>query len=207
MYSPSINNLIRALKRLPTVGQRTAERFAFYLLKSGKKEVTELMLALRELIENVKSCEICWNFSDTSPCPIDTDPKRDRSTVCIVQEPQDLFVIDQTGAYHGVYHVLRGLLDPSDEESSARMKAKELFERVRGTVGYHKETPIKEVILALNPDMAGETTMLYLERELKTLNPEVIVTRLARGLPLGADVRYADEITLGSAIKNRVTKG
>ncbi len=201
MYSPSINNLIIALKILPTVGQRTAERFAFYLLKSGKKEVGELMLGLKELIDNVKSCEVCWNFSDTSPCPIDHDAKRDHTTVCVVKEPQDLFVIDQTSAYHGVYHVLRGLVDPSDEESLGKTKILELLNRVKAP-----ETKIKEIILALNPDLAGETTMLYLEQELKTIKPHLTVTRLARGLPLGADVRYADEITLGSAIKNRTAK-
>lgn len=201
MYSPSINNLINALKKLPTVGQRTAERFAFYLLKSGKKEVAELMLGLKELIENVKSCEVCWNFSDTTPCPIDQDPKRDKSTVCVVKEPQDLFVIDQTGSYQGVYHVLRDLLDPSEEDSLIKTKIPELLKRIK-----QAEPKIKEIILALNPDMAGETTMLYLEQELKTMKPNLIVTRLARGLPLGADVRYADEITLGSAIKNRLPR-
>ncbi len=206
MYSPSINNLIKALKKLPSVGQRTAERFAFYLLKSGKKEVTELMLALRELIDTVKSCEVCWNFSDTSPCPIDTDSKRDHTIICVVQEPQDLFVIDQTGAYRGVYHVLRSLVDPSDPESIGRTKIKELFERIKDQGHTSKDQPIIEVILALNPDMAGETTMLYLEREIKAIKPDLTVSRLARGLPLGADVRYADEITLGSAIKNRLSR-
>lgn len=199
MYTPSINNLIKALKKLPSVGERTAERYVFHWLKSGKKEVTELMLALKELIEKVKSCEVCWDFSETSPCKICSDKKRDHTTICVVAEPQDLMVIEQTGIYHGVYHVLRELVDIGDEESLQKIKAKELFERL-------KKSEIKEVILALNPDLPGETTMLYLEKELKILNPKLKVTRLARGLPLGADLRYADEITLQSAIKNRMGK-
>jgi len=199
MYSPTINNLIKALKKLPSVGEHTAERFIFHWLKSGKKEVTELTLALKELIEKVKSCEVCWDFSETSPCAICADVKRDRTTICVVAGPQDLMVIEQTGIFKGVYHVLRELIDASDEDSLQKMKLKEFFQR-------SKKPDLAEIILALNPDMQGETTMLYLERELKILNPKLKVTRLARGLPLGADLRYADEITLQSAIKNRTVK-
>ncbi len=198
---------MRALKKLPSVGEHTAERFIFHWLKSGKKEVTELMLALKELIEKVKSCEVCWDFSETSPCAICSNSKRDHTTICVVAGPQDLMVIEQTGIFKGVYHVLRELIDTSDEDSLQKMKAKELFARLSpsaregvGGVG------VTEIILALNPDMQGETTMLYLERELKLLNPKIKVTRLARGLPLGADLRYADEMTLQSAIKNRTAK-
>ncbi len=203
MYSPSIQNLIKAFKKLPSVGQRTAERFVFYLLKSGKKEVGELTLALKELIDTVKSCEVCWNFSDTSPCPICQNPKRDHTTICVVADPQDLAVIEGTGEYRGLYHVLRGQVDPTDAESLTKMKVKELLEGTRNK----EQGTIQEVILALNPDIAGETTMLYLEKELKSVNQEIKITRLARGLPMGGDLRYADEITLGSAIKNRIIKG
>lgn len=199
MYSPSIKNLISALRKLPSVGERTAERFVFHWLKSGKKEVTELMLALKDLIEKVKSCEVCWDFSEHSPCSICSDAKRDHTTICVVAEPQDLMTIEHTGIFKGVYHVLRQMVDVHDEESLNRIKAKELFERI-------KQKDVKEVLLALNPDLPGETTMLYLEKKLKQLKPELKVTRLARGLPLGADLRYADEITLQSAIKNRQQK-
>lgn len=198
MYSPSINKLIKAFKRLPSVGERTAERFIFYLLKSGKKEVTELMLTLKDLIENVKSCEVCWNFSDTSPCAICNNPKRDQTTLCVVADVPDVQVIEKTG-YQGMYHVLRHLFDAGDEGVMLKMKYKELLERL-------KKKTTKEIILALNPDLAGETTMLFLEREIKTAAPEIKITRLARGLPMGADLRYADEITLASAIKNRLSK-
>ncbi|OGH70624.1 MAG: recombination protein RecR [Candidatus Magasanikbacteria bacterium RIFCSPHIGHO2_01_FULL_47_8] len=203
MYSSSINRLIGSLKKLPSVGQRTAERYIFYLLKSGKKEVTELMLSLKELIETVRSCEVCWNFTDTSPCSLCQNTQRDQTTICVVTDPQDLTVIEHTGEYRGVYHVLRGLLDPSDEESLARMKAKELLQRTKNN---EQGTMVKEIILALNPDLSGETTMLYLEKEIKKTNPAIKITRLARGLPMGSDLRYADEITLGSALKNRIQR-
>lgn len=199
MYSPSIQNLIKQLKRLPSVGERTAERYVFHWLKSGKKEVTELMLALKNLIENVKSCEVCWDFSDQNPCPICRDPKRDHNTICVVADSEDLAAVEQTGTYRGAYHVLRELIDVADEDSLNRMKAKELFGRLR------EEIKIKEIILALNPDLPGETTMLYLEKQIKELSPKIKIARLARGLPLGADLRYADEVTLGSAIKNRTS--
>lgn len=206
MYSSPIYKLISALKKLPSVGERTAERYVFHWLKSGKKEVSELILSLKELIDNIKSCEICWDFSDQSPCPICSDLKRDRSTVCVVTESQDLMVIEQTGVYKGVYHCLRDLVDAGDEESLNKLKAAELFDRVMNKTGFNKKIPIKEIILALNPDLPGETTMMYLEKELKKIQPKIKITRLARGLPLGADLRYADEITLGSAINNRTTK-
>ncbi len=208
MYSSPIQNLINSLKKLPSVGQRTAERFVFYLLKSGKKEVTELMLVLKDLIETVKSCEVCWNFTDASPCPLCQNKGRDQTTICVVADPQDLAVIERTGEYRGVYHVLRGLLDPSDEESLERMKVKELLERIKNpaTPAGRQESRIKELVLALNPDLSGEATMLYLEKEIKNRHSAVKITRLARGLPMGSDLRYADEITLGSALKNRIVR-
>ncbi len=197
-YSPSIQNLIEAFRKLPTVGQRTAERFVFYLLKSGKKEVGEITLALKELIDNVKSCETCWDFSDQSPCTICSAKNRDQKTICIVSEPQDIQVIERTGAFAGLYHVLRGLVEAGSEELH-RLKIKELFERL-------KKSTVAEIVLALNPDLPGETTMLFLEKNLKEKFPTLKVTRLARGLPMGSDLQYADDITLGSAIKNRTTK-
>ena len=197
MYSPSISRLITALKKLPSVGARTAERFVFHWLKSGKKEVTELMLALKDVIETVRSCEVCWNFSDTSPCAVCNDKQRDRQAICVVADSQDLAAIEKTGAWRGLYHVLRALLDVTDEESLEKMKIKELLARGQKA---------KEIALSLNPDLPGETTMLYLEKELKKNNPALIITRLARGLPLGSDLTYADAITLESAIKNRTKK-
>ena len=200
MYSPAINNLIAAFKKLPGVGEHMAERYVFYLLKSGKKEVTELVGALEQLLQAVKSCALCWNFSEVSPCPICADQTRDQHTLCVVAEPPELEVLEHTGSYRGRYQVLRGLLNPRDE--AAPLKMNELLQRLAPTA-----TPkITEVILALNPTLPGETTMLYLEREIKTTNPKITITRLARGLPMGSDLRYADDITLSSAIKNRIQK-
>jgi len=198
MYSKSIQNLIEAFRKLPTVGQRTAERFVFYLLKSGKKEVGEITLSLKELIDNVKSCETCWDFSDHNPCAICNNKTRDQSLLCVISEPQDIPVIERTDIYNGLYHVLRGAIEPGDEEEIERIKIKELFKRIKN------DKEIKEIILALNLDLSGETTMLFLEKKIKELNPEIKITRLARGLPMGSDLQYVDEITLGSAIKNRI---
>ncbi|HSR88901.1 MAG TPA: recombination mediator RecR [Candidatus Udaeobacter sp.] len=200
MYSKSIQNLIQAFRKLPTVGQRTAERFVFYLLKSGKKEVGEITLALKELIDNVKSCENCWDFSDQNPCTICGNKSRDQSLLCIISEPQDIPVLERTGIYNGLYHVLRGTIEPGAEEDLEKIKLKELFLKIK------KETKIKEIVLALNPDLAGETTMLFLERKIKQEKPDLKITRLARGLPMGSDLQYADEITLGSALKNRTER-
>lgn len=199
MYSKSIQNLINSFRKLPTVGHRTAERFVFYLLKSGKKEVAEITLSLKELIENVKSCELCWDFSDHNPCSICNNKNREQSLLCIVSEPQDIPIIEKTGAFTGLYHVLRGLVESGQEELD-KLKIKELFTRIENP------NKITEIILALNPDLSGETTMLFLEKRLKEKNPNLKITRLARGLPMGSDLQYADEITLGSAIKNRTVK-
>jgi recombination protein RecR len=197
-YSQSIQNLIQAFRRLPSVGPRTAERFAFHLLKSGKKDVGELTLALKELIDTVKSCEICWTFSDTSPCALCSSPQRDPKTVCVVAEPQDREAIEKTGTYRGGYHILRGVVQAQDEYSIQGLKIGELLLRVR-------KGGIDEIILALNPDLQGETTMMYLEKKIKEIAPHIKVSKLARGLPMGSDLQYADDITLGSALKNRTT--
>ncbi|HYE59700.1 MAG TPA: recombination mediator RecR [Candidatus Kapabacteria bacterium] len=196
MYAKPIQRLIAAFTRLPSVGHRTAERFSFYLLKSGKKEVAELTLALKRLIETIKSCETCWDFSDQSPCHICSDKTRDQKTICVVAEPQDLHVIEHMGIYHGQYHVLRGTFSPDTEDPLRCIKIPELLKRIENTT-------ITEIILALNPDLPGETTMMFLEKQLQDKRKDMKVSRLARGLPMGSDLQYADEITLGSAFKHR----
>ncbi|MFA5062088.1 MAG: recombination mediator RecR [Patescibacteria group bacterium] len=200
MYSKSINNLIEAFRQLPSVGQRTAERFVFHLLKSGKKEVGELTLALKDLIDNIKSCEVCWDFSDENPCRICANKNREQDIMCVVADPQDVPVIERTNAFAGLYHVLRGVIEPGDEDGLDKLKIKELFGRIKA------QKNLKEIILALNPDLSGETTMLYLDKEIKKINPKIKISRPARGLPMGSDLQYADEITLGSALKNRTVK-
>lgn len=175
-----------------------AERFVFHWLTRGKKDVEEMRLALENLLKNVKSCEQCWNFSETSPCPICADKTRDSSIVCVVAKVQDIAVLEKTGEYKGLYHVLRGLLDLTDDESVIKkIKAPEFWRRLDNF------PQTKEIILALNPDVPGETTAMYLENQIKKRYPHLTITRLARGLPMGSDLEYADEITLSSAIKNR----
>lgn len=198
MYSSSINNLIEALRKLPSVGQRTAERYVFYLLKSGKKEVNQLRETLENLLKNTKSCEICWNFDDASPCKICSDPKRQKEIICVINDVQDLAAIENTQEYKGVYHILRGNISSDDDETKIKkLKIEELKKRIT------EDKNIQEIILALSPDLSGETTMMYLKKELTQINPQLKITRLARGLPLGGDLQYADEITLISALKNR----
>ncbi len=198
MFSPSINQLIDALKKLPSVGQHTAERYVFHWLKSGKGEVNELKDALDNLLKNTKSCSVCWNFSDTNPCPICANDKRDHNQICVVAMVPDIAAMEKTSTYSGVYHVLRGSIDGGDLDNMGELKIKDFLKRVE------QNKDLQEVILALSPDMNGETTMLYLKKEINSINPKIKITRLARGLPMGSDLQYADEITLGSAIKNRV---
>ena len=166
------------------------------MLKSGKKEVGELTLSLKTLTDKVKSCTNCWDFSDTNPCHICADTKRNQTILCVVSQSQDIQVIEKTDEFKGLYFVLRGLIR-ADQENLAEIKIKELFTKIK------KTKTLTEVIIALNADLAGETTALYLVQALKKINPTIKITRLARGLPMGSDLQYADEITLGAALKNR----
>ena len=199
MYPLPIHRLITAFTQLPSVGARTAERFVFHLLKAGKKDAADLANALQHILETIKSCAVCWDFSDRSPCALCADAKRDQTTICVIEEPQALQTIEKTSEYHGLYHVLRGTIQPDDEESVPLLKINELLKRV-------ETEAVKEVILALNPDLTGETTMMFLEKKIRETKPNLKISRLARGLPLGSDLQYADEITLGSALKNRTSR-
>ena len=194
MYSLPIQNLIRTFSKLPSVGKRTAERYVFHLLKSGKKDVGELALALKNLSVSVKSCSVCWDFSDRSPCALCADPKRNQRVITVVAEPQHAQVIEKTGRYSGVYHILRGALRPDAPDRIKTLKIHELLKRAPAA---------DEIIFALNPDLPGETTMMFLKSKIREINPSVKITRLARGLPVGSDLGYADEITLENALKNR----
>jgi recombination protein RecR len=194
MYAKPIEQLIKAFATLPGVGRRTAERYVFYILKSGKKDAAEITLALKELLTSVQSCEVCWRFTDAIRCDICTNTKRDGRLICVVAEPQDQEAIEATGAYTGTYHILRGLVNPERERSLTYLKIEELIVR---------STEASEIILALNPTMQGETTMMYLEKKLRQANPTLKVSRLARGLPMGSEMQYADEVTLSSALTHR----
>lgn len=192
MLAQPIQKLIETFSRLPGVGPKTAQRFVIHLLKSGRGEVVRLEKALEDLLQNIRSCETCHNFADTSPCDICTDPRRDKTLICIVAEPQDVIAIEKTGTYKGVYHVLRGVIDPLVDAMPQQMKLAELLERA----------PLAtEIIFALDPTIEGETTVQFLSKKLA--REGLVISRLATGIPSGGSVEYADEITLGSAFKAR----
>ena len=189
-----VSKLIDAFNRLPGIGPKTAARLTFYLLRAPDEIALSLSEALVGLKENTLLCERCFNITEKSPCPICSDDTRDQSTICVVEEPLDLVAIERTGAYHGLYHVLHGSISPVDGIGPEDLKVRELIDRL-------KKEPVKEVILATNPTMEGEATALYL---LKLIAPLGIkVTRLARGLPVGGDLEYADDVTLTRAMEGR----
>jgi recombination protein RecR len=195
---PALQNLADSFSHLPGVGPKTALRFVFYLLKQKGEDNLKLAKAIEALDNTIATCQICQNFSEKNPCAICSDRSRDQSIICVVAEHQDLPVIENTGEYHGTYHVLGGVLDPLHGITPDQLKIKELVGRVQ-------KNNIKEIVLALNPDLEGETTILYLTKLIKSFdeNSKIKITRLARGLPIGSDIEYADEVTLSDALKGR----
>jgi len=190
----SLLRLIEHFKKFPGVGQKSAQRLAFFILKSPAEYTRDLSEALIKVKEMVRFCKICNNLSDEETCNICNDSSRDPSVICVVEEPTDLIALENTGRYHGLYHVLLGVLSPLDGIGPEDLKIKGLLERVKS-----KET--KEVIIATNPDTEGETTALYLHKVLKPCN--IKVTRLGYGMPVGADLEYADHATLFKAMEGR----
>jgi recombination protein RecR len=199
VFSPPVNRLITELSRLPGIGQRTAQRLAFHLLRVPNEEAFALSEAIREVKEKVGLCEVCFNLADAPRCRICTDEQRDHSIICVVEEPADVIPIERTHEYRGRYHVLGGALSPIDGVDPEDLKLAELFARVENAT----EPPVREVVLATNPTTTGEATALHVADRLRSTAPEVTVTRLASGLPVGADLEYADEVTLGKALAGR----
>ncbi len=195
MYQPAIQNLIDKLSHLPSIGPKTAERLVFYLLKRPPEELEQLASAILKAKQTIKICPNCFNFSESIPCPICSDSHRDHSLICVVSKPQDIVAIEKTGFFSGVYHVLGGNINPLENSFPEDLRINQLLIRI-------KNHNIKEIILALNPDIEGETTSLFLINLLKK-NQEIKITKLARGLPMGADVEYADEVTLENALRGR----
>jgi len=207
MHPPSIQKLIDLFSKFPTVGPRTASRFVFYLLGKSKEEVDKLVVAILDLKKNVKLCKLCFNPFEPSfvkpsggkgegeLCEICSNPARDKSLLCIIEKETDLLVIEKTKKYKGLYFILGGTVSRLKKADIEKLRTKELEERVKN----HPE--IKEIIIATNPTTEGEATTLYLERLLKPLN--IKITRLGRGLPVGGELEYADEETLGSALEGR----
>ncbi len=195
-YPQPIEKLIESFAHLPTIGPKTAERLVFHLLKKSNKDIEEFSQNLLHVKDKITKCNLCNNFSEINPCEICNDTKRNGSILCIISNHQDLGAIEKTHNFQGVYYILNGMLEPLEGFGPDHIKIPGLINRIK-----QSNTHIKEVILAFNPDMNGETTVLYLTKILKPLN--IKITRLARGLPVGANLEYADEITLTEAINNR----
>ena len=197
MYAGPISRLIAELSRLPGIGQRTAQRLAFHILRADDDEALALAETIREVKEKVGLCEVCFNLAEGPRCRICDDERRDRSLICVVEEPSDVIPIERTGEYRGVYHVLGGALSPIDGIDPEDLRIAELGERVNGEVS--------EVVLATNPTTTGEATALHIAEMLRERG--ATVTRLASGLPVGADLEHADEVTLGKALAGRRSIG
>ena len=193
-YSRSMQAMIDALSRLPGVGPKSAQRIAFHLLKTERDEVTRLTKAITEARDSVRFCERCFNFSESPTCHICADERRDHTTLCVVEESRDVVALEKTGQFRGRYHVLLGAINPLEGVGPEHLKVRELLLRL-------EPESINEVILCLNPNTEGDVTAMYLARLLKPLG--VRVTQLAMGLPVGGDLEYADEVTLGRALTGR----
>jgi recombination protein RecR len=196
VYAPPVQRLITELSKLPGVGGRTAQRLAFHLLRASNEDALALADAIKEIKERIGLCEICFNLADGPVCRICSDERREPDVICVVEEPSDVISIERTHEFRGRYHVLGGALSPIDGVDPEDLKISELFGRVR-------EGTVQEVVIATNPTTTGEATALHIADGLRELAPDVSVTRLASGLPVGADLEYADELTLGRALAGR----
>jgi recombination protein RecR len=193
-YPEPLAKLMNELRKLPGVGPKTSQRFAFYMLKMPEEETKSLAQAIHDIKSSLIYCEVCGSITQENPCRICTDPNRDHSVICVVEEPDDLLALERTKQYHGVYHVLMGVLSPLEGINPQDLRMKELFERVNSE-------DISEIILATNHTTEGQTTALYIAKQLERL--EIKLTRIAYGIPVGGDLEYTDEVTLGKALEGR----
>jgi recombination protein RecR len=193
-FAAPVEKLIEELKRLPGVGQKTAQRLAFFLLRARRDEAIALADAIREAKEKIRECSICNNITDTDPCLYCAGPSRNRKTICVVEEPHNILPIETTRSFHGLYHILHGAISPLRGIGPEQLKIKGLLDRIG-------EGTAKEIILATNPTVEGEATAVYLSRLLKPLG--VKVTRIAMGIPVGSDLEFADEVTMLKSLENR----
>jgi recombination protein RecR len=190
----SVTRMIEEFHRLPGIGPKTAQRLTFFLLRAPKEQVQQLAESIKELRERITTCSICCNISEQNPCEICRDDSRDHAQICVVEEPLDMVALERTRQYKGVYHVLHGAISPVEGIGPEDLRIRELLNRVRND-------RVAEVLLATNPNIEGEATAMYLERLIKPLG--IRLTRLARGLPVGGDLEYADEVTLTRALEGR----
>ncbi len=196
MYAPPVQRLVTELNRLPGIGNRSAQRLAFHILRASDEEAEALADAIREVKARIGPCEVCFNLADGPRCRICEDARRDESLICVVEEPGDVIPIERTHEYRGRYHVLGGALSPIDGVDPEDLRISELYARVQGN-------GVREVVLATNPTTTGEATALHIADGLRERSPDIAVTRLASGLPVGADLEHADEVTLGKAFSGR----
>ena len=197
-FAPPVQRLITEFSKLPGIGGRTAQRLAFHVLRASEEEADSLAAAIREVKQRIGLCEVCFNLADAPRCRICEDARRNTDTICVVEEPSDVISIERTHEFSGRYHVLGGALSPIDGIDPEDLKIAELYARVT-------EDTVREVVIATNPTTTGEATALHLADGLRARRPEISVTRLASGLPVGADLEYADELTLGRAFAGRRT--
>jgi recombination protein RecR len=195
MLPKSLQKLIEELHKLPSIGPKSAERLAFYMLYRSEEANSELANAVAKLKGEIITCDICGTFTEKSPCEICESKERDKSIICVVEDPMDMIALEKTGQYKGQYHCLGGVLSPGDGIGPDDLKINELKSRIT--------KPVEEVILATNPTMEGETTAMYLQKVLKESNNKIKITRIARGLPVGGDLEYADEITIARSMEGR----
>lgn len=195
MYPETIEKLIECFKLLPSVGQKTAERYALAILELPKEKIDELIESLENVEDKIKKCPVCGNLTDKDECTICSDKTRDSSTICVVQQPKDIIAMERVKSYKGLYHVLYGAISPMKGVMPEDLNIDSLLSRI--------DENVKEIIIATNPTMEGDTTALYLSKLLKNY-PNVVVSRLANGLPIGANLDYADELTLTRAFDGRI---
>lgn len=193
-YSPSIEKLIESFEKLPSIGHKTATRLAFYMLNLNEESTKEFINSIIEAKKNLRYCSKCFNITETDPCPICSSPKRDQSTICVVEDVKDVVAMEKTHEFKGVYHVLHGSISPMNGIGPEDIKIKELLERLR-------DTDVKEIIIATNPRVEGEATAIYLSKLIKPIG--IKVTRIAHGIPVGGDLEYTDEVTLSKALEGR----
>lgn len=193
--SESLERLINELTKLPSIGRKTAQRLAFHLLKQPKDDITSLSRALLDLSEKIRRCSLCFNITESDPCPICTNSKRDHGVICVVEEANDVLALERTDQFRGVYHVLGGLLNPLDGIGPDDLKVVELLRRC--------DAGVREVILAINPNVQGDATVMYIAEKLNARS-HVRITRIARGIPIGSDLEFADMTTLSRAMEGRV---
>jgi recombination protein RecR len=198
VHAAPIQRLVSELSKLPGIGNRTAQRLAFFILRSSAEDAAALADAIREVKERIGLCEVCFNLAEGARCRICEDERRDESVICVVEEPSDVIPIERTHEYRGRYHVLGGALSPIDGIDPDDLRIAELFARIDDP-----QSQVREVVLATNPTTTGEATALHVAAGLRDRAPQLVVTRLASGLPVGSDLEYADEVTLGRAFSGR----